>query len=82
MKDLIRNRLEELTIEKWWDYGDFEEIRDKDYVADCILEDFHNLILARVKELEAVKIRIITDSDINDFNRRSAIIYELKNLLK
>ena len=40
MKDKIRERLEELTIEKWWDYGEYEEIRDKDYVAECILEDF------------------------------------------
>lgn len=35
----IRERLNELTIEKWWDYGDYEEIRDKDYVANNILED-------------------------------------------
>lgn len=35
----IRERLNELTIEKWWDYGDYEEIRDKDFVANNILED-------------------------------------------
>lgn len=35
----IRERLDELTIEKWWDYGDYEEIRDKDFVANNILED-------------------------------------------
>jgi hypothetical protein len=36
---IIRERLDSLTIEKWRDGGDFEEIRDKDYVADCIVLD-------------------------------------------
>lgn len=35
----IRERLDALTIEKWWDFGDYEEIRDKDFVANNILED-------------------------------------------
>jgi hypothetical protein len=29
---LIRDGLDQLEIHKWWDYGDFEDIRDKD---DC-----------------------------------------------
>ena len=73
MKDLIRNRLEELTIEKWWDYGEYEEIRDKDYVANCILDDFHNLILARIK--------LIEDGNDEPFCKAIAL-NELKNLLK
>jgi hypothetical protein len=37
--DVVRQRLDELEIHKWWDYGDFEEIRDKDHVAWLIVED-------------------------------------------
>lgn len=37
--DKIKNRLEELEIEEWWDYGDYKEIRDKEYTANNILED-------------------------------------------
>jgi len=39
LKDKIRDHLNELTVEQWWDYGDFTEIRDKDYVAECIYVD-------------------------------------------
>jgi hypothetical protein len=39
LQDKIRSRLDELTVEHWWDYGDFTEIQDKGYVADLILED-------------------------------------------
>jgi hypothetical protein len=39
LQDKIRDRLNELTIESWWDYGDFTEIRDKECVASSILED-------------------------------------------
>lgn len=37
--DKIKNRLEELEIASCWDFGDFSEIRDKEYTANNILED-------------------------------------------
>lgn len=74
MKDLIRNRLDELTIEKWWDYGDFEEIRDKDYIAECIFVDF---ILAQKennsKLIEYIERKygiVINRTDLDNFLNR------------
>lgn len=40
MKEKIRERLDELTFENWRDYGDYTKVKDKDYVAECIFEDF------------------------------------------
>ena len=37
--DKIKNRLDELEIASWWDFGGFSEIRDKEYTANIILED-------------------------------------------
>lgn len=51
LKDKIRDHLNELTVEHWWDYGDYEEIRDKDYVAECIFVD----CFLAAKESEASK---------------------------
>lgn len=38
LTDITRDNLENLEIHKWWDYGDFQEIRDKDAVAYSIVE--------------------------------------------
>jgi len=71
MKDLIRERLEELTIEKWWDY---EEIGGKGYVAECIFEDF---ILAQKdknsKLIEYIERKygiVINRTDLDNFLNR------------
>ena len=31
--EVVREHLDNLEIHKWWDYGDFEDIRDKDACA-------------------------------------------------
>lgn len=79
MIDLIRDRLDELTVETWWDGYQYTEIRDKDYVADCILDDFNNLILARIKELETE-----LNNEESTYSEASCRfrIDELKNLIK
>ena len=71
MKDLIKNRLEELTIEKWWDY---EEIGGKEYVAECIFVDF---ILAQKdknsKLIEYIERKygiVINKPDLDNFLNR------------
>ena len=79
MIDLIKDRLNELTIETWWDGYQYTEIRDKDYVADCILDDFNKLILSRIKELETELNN--EDSTYSEASCRFRID-ELKNLLK
>lgn len=79
MKDLIKDRLNELTVETWWDGYQYTEIRDKDYIADCILDDFNNLILARIKELETDLNN--EDSYYSEFSARTRID-ELKKLIR
>jgi hypothetical protein len=39
LTQIVRERLDELIIENWWDFWDFVEIRDKDYVASQIVND-------------------------------------------
>lgn len=39
VNQIVCDRLEELEIHKWWDYGTFEEIRDKGATAEGITED-------------------------------------------
>lgn len=79
MIDLIRDRLDELTVETWWDGYQYTEIRDKDYVADCILDDFNTLILARIKELET---ELNNEDGIYSEASCRFRIDELKNLIK
>lgn len=79
MIDLIKDRLKGLTVETWWDGYQYTEIRDKDYVADCILDDFNNLILTRIKELETELNN--EDSTYSEASCRFRID-ELKNLIK
>lgn len=75
MKDLIRDRLEELTIESWWDGANYTEIRDKDYITDCIYDDFSNLISEKIDKLK----NYVNSSD--DYDRVEFAIEQLKNLL-
>lgn len=79
MIDLIKERLNELTVETWWDGYQYTEIRDKDYVANCIFDDFNNLILTRIKELETELNN--EDSTYSEASCRFRID-ELKNLIK
>lgn len=82
MRDLIRDRLNELTVETWWDGYQYTEIRDKDYIANCILDDFNNLILVRIKELETNRTAYIKSGAHRTAYENTCIIEELKNLLK
>lgn len=70
MKEKIRNHLDELTIEKWWDYGEYEEIRDKDYVAECIFVD---CFLAQNKIIEYIERKygiVINRENLDKFIER------------
>ncbi len=70
LKDKIRDRLEELNIETWWDYGDFTEIRDKDYVAECIFVD---CFLANSEIIEYIEHKygiVVNKDDLDNFIER------------
>jgi len=70
MKDKIKDSLNELTVETWWDYGDYTEIRDKDYVASCIYDDFfeeQQLILEYIERKYGV---VINREDLDNFIER------------
>lgn len=72
MKAEILEQLDKLTIEKWWDFGNYEEIRDKDYVASN-LEDLFNEQLQQkqseidelVDELTQIKLYGINDETLD-----------------
>lgn len=80
MRDLIRDRLNELTVETWWDGYQYTEIRDKDYIATCILDDFHNLILERIESLK--QQRLVLGNSIQEDNDLRVVIKELTDLIK
>jgi len=54
LQNKIRNRLDELEIEEWWDYGDYREIRDKDYTAINILNDALEELLTKEQLYECL----------------------------
>ena len=80
MRDLIRDRLNELTVETWWDGYQYTEIRDKDYIANCILDDFHNLILERIESLK--QQRLVLGNSIQEDNDLRVVIKELTDLIR
>lgn len=70
MKDKIKGRLNELNVETWWDYGDFTEIRDKDYVAECIYEDFLSAGSKIIEYIERKYGIVINKEDLDNFIER------------
>ena len=50
LNELIREKLDELEIHKWWDYGDFEEIRDKDVTTWEIEKTVGNYFIEKIKD--------------------------------
>jgi len=72
------------TDEKDLDFNTLSEVTwSKDRVFDSDLEFVSSVfILRRIKELEKEKFDTTTKHGVHDFNVNSAIISELKNLLK
>ncbi len=67
LKDKIRDHLNELTVEQWWDYGDFTEIRDKDYVAECIFVDCFSAQNKIIEYIEHKYGIVINREDLDNF---------------
>ncbi len=70
LKDKIRDHLNELTIEHWWDYGDFTEIRDKDYVAECIFSAAKEENSKIIEYLERKYGIVVNREDLDNFIER------------
>lgn len=69
------------------DCDNFDELVAVSWCADKIYEDdleyiSSSLILARIKKLEELKFDTLIKHGQHDFNINSAVINELKNLLK
>lgn len=72
MKIEILEELNKLTIEKWWDCGNFEEIRDIEFVANNLDELFESALTQKQKdidelvaELEKIKKYGVSDLELD-----------------
>lgn len=57
----------------------FKEYKDGNVI---FYDDYVNFISARIKKLEELKFDTLTKHGQHDFNTTSAVINELKNLLR